>query len=264
MATTKNIQSIERAFAILELFQKNREELGIKEISQMLDLNKSTAFGFVNTLFSLGYLHQNEQTQRYSLGPKVLGLSNAAQIHNIIIRSAHPYLEMLSDQFGETAHCAVEVHGSVIYLDKVEAQGAIYINTQIGAKSYIHCTGVGKCILAYMSPERKEAILSRKLTTMTYNTLSKADQLRENLSLVVQRGYAIDNEEIEIGLSCIAVPVFNAPNKVACAISISGFTPRMQESDKQEKMIKTLQQYSQELSVKLYQYHPHEEFKQSR
>lgn len=121
----------------------------------MLNLNKSTAFGFVNTLFSLGYLHQNEQTQRYSLGPKVLGLSNAAQIHNIIIRSAHPYLEMLSDQFGETAHCAVEAHGSVIYLDKVEAQGAIYINTQIGAKNYIHCTGVGKCIWLTCLPNGK-------------------------------------------------------------------------------------------------------------
>lgn len=89
--------------------------------------------------------------------------------------------------------------------------------------------------LAYMPTERKEAILSRKLTTMTYNTLSKADQLRENLSPVVQRGYAIDNEEIEIGLSCIAVPVFNAPNKVACAISISGFTPECRKAINKRK-----------------------------
>lgn len=262
MATTKNIQSIERAFSILELFQKTHDELGLKEISQALELNKSTAFGLVNTLLSLGYLHQNEQNQRYSLGLKVLSLSNAVKVHNIIIRIAHPHLVRLSGQFGETAHCAVEDNGSVIYLDKVEAQGAIYINTQIGAKSYIHCTGVGKCILAYMPPEKKEAILKSNLTTMTYNTLTNAERLREELSKIIQQGYATDNEEIEIGLSCVAVPVFSSLNKVVCAISISGFTPRIQTLNKQKEMVKALQQVSKEISVELYRYHPREEFHQ--
>lgn len=229
MATTKNIQSIERAFSILELFQRTGcAEHSVKEISEALGLNKSTTFGLINTLTNLGYLQQNADNQKYALGLKLLSFSNTVKVQNIIIRAVHPYLEQISRKYGETVHCAVAHNDGVIYVDKVEATGSIYISTQIGTQNDLHCTGVGKCILAYMPPEDQERIYSRSLKTMTYNTITNSEQLREEIRKVRQAGFAMDNEEISIGLSCVAVPVFSGPGTVACAISVSGMTSRIQ------------------------------------
>lgn len=229
MSTTKNIQSIERAFSILELFQRaDCTDLSVKDISEALALNKSTAFGLINTLTNLGYLQQNPDNQKYALGLKLLSFSNAVKVQNIIIRAVHPYLEELRQKYGETAHCAVKYNNGVIYVDKVEAVGSIYISTQIGTQNGFHCTGVGKCILAYLSPKEQEDVYAGNLSTMTYHTITNSEQLREEIAKVRQNGYAMDNEEISIGLSCVAVPVFSAADTVACAISISGMTSRIQ------------------------------------
>lgn len=228
MATTKNIQSIERAFSILELFQRTGcAEHSVKEISEALDLNKSTTFGLINTLTNLGYLQQNADNQKYALGLKLLSFSNTVKVQNIIIRAVHPYLEQINRKYGETVHCAVAYNDGVIYVDKVEATGSIYISTQIGTRNDLHCTGVGKCILAYMPPEDQERVYAGNLKTMTYNTITNSEQLREEVRKVRQAGYAVDNEEISIGLTCVAVPVFSGPETVACAISVSGMTSRI-------------------------------------
>ncbi len=259
MATTKMIQSLERGFAILELLGSSHEELSVKEISDALGLNKSTAFGLIHTLTRLGYLEQNDQNQKYTLGIKILSLSNAVRVHSIIIRAVRPHLERISHQFGETAHCAVEQGDSVIYLDKVEVQNSVYINTQIGTKNYLHCTGVGKCILAYMNRERQDRILSGHMRTMTYNTITNAERMREELNSVVRNGFAEDNEEIELGLSCVAVPVFSSANQVACAISLSGLTQRMANYGR-DQIVKALQDASMQISQSLYSYIPSQEF----
>jgi len=229
MSTTKSIQSVERAFSILELFQQsNVSERSVKEIAEALALNKSTTFGLINTMTNLGYLQQNQENQKYVLGLRLLGFSNAVKVQNIIIRTVHPYLEQINHLYNETTHCAVEDNGSVIYLDKVEATGSIYINTQVGTRNYLHCTGVGKCILAYLPEEKREIVYAGNLKTMTYNTITNSERLREEIETVRRDGYAADNEEISIGLTCVAVPVFSALETVACAISVSGMTPRIQ------------------------------------
>ena len=239
MATTKNIQSVERAFSILELFQESGSpERSVKEISEALGLNKSTTFGLINTLTNLGYLQQNEENQKYVLGLKLLSFSNAVKVQNIIIRSVHPYLEQISRKYGETVHCAVGQKGGVIYVDKVEAIGSIYISTQIGTRNDLHCTGVGKCILAYLPPEEQEQVLSSQLKTMTYNTITNSEQLRE---------------EIAIGLSCVAVPVFSAPGKTGCAISVSGMTSRIQLALK-NGLVEELKRVAAEISRTTFGY----------
>lgn len=260
MATTKPIQSLERAFSILELLGGEESELSIKEISDALGLNKSTVFGSINTLMKLGYLIQNPKNQRYSLGMKILSLANSVKTNNVIIMVTHPYLEELSRRFQETTHCATRQNNGIIYLDKVEAHRSIYINTQIGTKNYLHCTGVGKCILAYMRPEELELFLAGGLRTMTYNTITNIERLKEELHRVAKLGFAEDNEETELGLSCVAVPVFDAPNHVSFAISVSGLTQRMQSANKLE-MVDALQTASSAISYSVYGYRPTTEFK---
>ena len=196
MATTKTIQSMERAFAILELFQNNKSELSLKEISVSLNLNKSTTFGLVNSLTTLGYLLQNEDNQKYSLGLKILSLTNAVKTNNILIRASRPYLEELSAKYRETVHSAQELNGSIVYLDKVEADTSIYINTQMGTKNYMHCTGVGKVLLAYKSPEELDMFLDQPLKPLTFNTITDPDDFKKEMSKIHENGYGGDDEEI--------------------------------------------------------------------
>ncbi len=255
MATTKMIQSVERAFSILELFQAKTEELSLKEIAQALELNKSTAFGLVNTLSALGYLQQNEENQKYTLGLRVLSLVNAMKFNNILIRASRPYLEALSQKYHETVHSAVESAGSVVYLDKVEADSSIYINTQMGTKNYMHCTGVGKCLLAFKPEGELDEFLKRPLKALTFNTITDPDAFRAEMALSRARGYAMDNEEIEIGLTCVAVPVFSAPGTATFAISLSGPTARM-PGRIAAGLIPDMKETAAELSRVLYAYDP--------
>ncbi len=253
MATTKTIQSLERAFAILELFQNNKSELSLKEISVSLNLNKSTTFGLVNSLTTLGYLLQNEDNQKYSLGLKILSLTNAVKTNNILIRASRPYLEELSAKYRETVHSAQELNGSIVYLDKVEADTSIYINTQMGTKNYMHCTGVGKVLLAYKSPEELDMFLDQPLKPLTFNTITDPDDFKKEMSKIHENGYGGDDEEIELGLSCVAVPVMKAENKPGFAISLAGPTVRMNEH-KKRGVVDDLKNTAAKLSEIIYGY----------
>ena len=253
MATTKNIQSIERAMAVLELFQQTgSSELSVKAIAGHLNLNKSTAFGIINTLTNLGCLQQNPHNQKYMLGLKLLSLASTVQLQNIIILSVHSYLELLNRRYDETVHCAMPNGNSVVYVDKVEA-GSIHISTRIGSQNELHCTGVGKCVLAWMPEEARERVLEGNMRSMTYNTITNAHRLREELAIIRRQGYAMDNEEISIGLSCAAVPVFSGPDNVVCAISVSGMTARIRVA-LENGLIQDLKQTAAAISREVFDY----------
>lgn len=255
MATTKNIQSVERAFSILELFQQpSCTELSVKDISYALGLNKSTTFGLINTLTNLGYLQQNLENQKYMLGLKLLSFSSVVESQNLIIQAVHPFLEQLNRKYGETVHCAIEHNGAVLYIDKVVASNmAIYINTQVGARNELYCTGVGKCILAYMPGELREQVLQKPLKTLTFNTITNVEQLRAELKRIRENGYALDNEENMIGLHCVAVPVFSSENTVACAISVSSIAARIQAA-KEKGLIQDLKHTATMISKHAFSY----------
>ena len=255
MATTRNIQSVERAFSILELFQQpSCMELSVKDISDSLGLNKSTTFGLINTLTNLGYLHKNQVTQKYMLGLKLLSFSNIVETQNLIIKAVHPFLVQLNCKYGETVHCAIEQNGALLYIDKVVASNmAIYINTQVGASRELYCTGVGKCILAYMSEDMRESVLRKPLKPLTPKTIIDANDIRAELANVRKVGYALDNEENMIGLYCVAVPVFSSKDTVACAISISSIEARIDEA-KKRGLVNDLKHTASEISKQVFNY----------
>ena len=248
MATTKNIQSVERTFAILELFQKTGfPELSLREISSQLDLNKSTAFGLVNTLMNLGYLQQNAENKKYALGIRVLSFIHTAKTQNTVIRTIHPHLEHLSRKYGETLHCAGRFGDGVVLLDKLEPTGSVSINTNVGSIQPVHCTGVGKCILAYLPEKDQERILSAPLQAYTPNTITDPKLLRSELDKIRRQGFAEDNEEIAVGVSCLAVPVLSGPDTVVCAVSATGISSQLQ-TDRENGLLDELIQMSAELT----------------
>ena len=251
MATTKNIQSVERAFSILEMFQSaGGEGLSLRDLSDRLDLNKSTVFGLVNTLVNMGYLQRDEHTQLYTLGYRFLSFSDTVKASSLLLRVVQPYLSELSRIYGETVHFAVEQRGKVIYLDKVTAPQSISINSQIGQENWMHCTGVGKCLLAHMSPAGINEVLAGPLPRMTDYTITDPVQLRAELEKIRACGYALDMEEVELGLSCVAVPIYDRHGRVCCAVSVSGLTPRIR-TDLENGIADTMKKVAAEITQKL-------------
>ena len=231
MGKTKNIQSLERAFAILELFEDNNKKMSVKEISSALELSKSTVFGLINTLSNLGYLMQDSETLKYNLGYKILALGNAVSSNDILSKVADKCLQPVSDKFQETTLCVIEENGYVVYIGKTESSSSIVLKTRIGTKKELYCTGVGKCYLAFMPYEKAEEIMSRGFEPKTENTITDIETMRKELELIRERGYAVDNKEYEIGISCVAVPVFDRNGNIISGISLTGPVFRIKKLD---------------------------------
>lgn len=249
MATTKNIQSLERAFAILELFAGGKKELSLGEISQRLGVGKSTCFGLANTLCNLGYLNRDEGRKAYRLGLKILSLASSVQENSILAQIVHPHLVKITKAFGETTHSAVGEENGVVYIDKVEADGSIVINSRIGVKNDLHCTGVGKCILAWQPEEYLRELYAKPVKAHTKKTITDLRRMRRELTAVREFGYAVDDEEFETGLVCYAVPIFDKTG-VTAAISISGPASRMLGA-KRDEMVRKLGTSAGEISKEL-------------
>ena len=224
MSEGRTIQSVARALYILEAFSGQLKELSVTEISKKLELSKSTAFGLINTLAQHGYLEQNVENAKYRLGLKLLKLGNIVQMNNIVCQKARPYLEALVNDFNETVHLAIQRFSMMVYIDKIESDRTIYIHSHIGAENPMYCTGVGKCILAFMADEERKRIYKgyKILESRTPKTLATIESLDQDLALIRGRGYSLDDEEFGLGLFCVAVPVFNQAGQVVAAISLSG------------------------------------------
>jgi len=224
------IQSIERAADILELFLLVSPELSIKEISEHTGLSKSTVHGIIKTLEYKGYLQQNPDDLKYKLGMKLFQLGNAVGNRLDIGKIARPLIQDLVAELKETVHLVILDRDEVIYVEKVEGPHSLSIYSQIGKRAPIHCTGVGKAILAFQPDGEIDRLLRQAvLTPFTDKTITDKQQLKEHLKLVKQQGYAIDDEEIELGLKCIAAPIFNHQGKAVASISCAAPVTRFGE-----------------------------------
>ena len=227
------VQSVARALEIVACFEDS-EELGISELSEEMGLSKSTIYGLTSTLTSFGYLEQCEN-KKYRLGLKLFELGNIMQRRMDIRREARPWCQLLAEKYRTTVHLAAYSEGEIIYIDKVDSTNSVVIYSQVGKRAPMYCTGVGKAILAYL-PEayQKKYVLDRPFVKMTENTISTREGLIEELRTIHTCGYAVDNEEIEPGLQCVAAPIFNHRCQPQMAISVSFPFGRLHDADKEE------------------------------
>ncbi|WP_432406546.1 IclR family transcriptional regulator [Wukongibacter sp. M2B1] len=246
---TKNtIQSVDRAIQILKLFE-DHEELGVTEISKRLSLHKSTTFGLITTLESNNMLEKNELTNKYRLGMELFCLGT--KVNSGLRQTAYPYLEKLVALYSETVNLVILEYPYVVYLEKVESSHSMRISTAIGEIRPLYCTAVGKALLANMTDDKiREYIDSIELKKHTPNTIVNSKILQMNLEKIRKLGYSTESEELEVGLCCIAAPIFNHIGKAFAAISVSGPVSRMGE-DMLENISKTLTQFTREISSKL-------------
>lgn len=224
------IQSVERAADILELFLVTKPELSIKEISEHLNLSKSTVHGIIKTLEHRGYLQQNPEDSKYKPGIKLFELGNFVGKNLDIAKVAKPIIRELVDELNETVHLVSLQRDEIIYIEKVEGQSALTIYSQIGKRAPFHSTGVGKSILAHLNENEVNRILSSiPLETFTKHTMTNIEEIKDQLHAIREQGYAVDDEEIELGLKCIAAPIFNHQGNVIASISCAAPKMRLDE-----------------------------------
>lgn len=247
------IQSVSHALDILESFTKTADELGVTELSKRLGLHKNNVFRLLATLEHRGYIEQNPATENYRLGVKTLQIGSIFIEQRECRRQARPILENLMAASGETTVVAILRGTKVIYMDSVETDKTVRAVSHIGALLPAHCTAVGKVQLAQLSPAEIERLYpDQTLPSLTDRSIKTRDTLLAELKSVVDRGYALENEEAETDVRGISVAVNDYSKNVIAAIGITAPISRLTD-ERLEKggIINLLRESGQALSMKL-------------
>ena len=219
---TYKVQALDRAFAILDLLGESETPLGLAQVSTSLQLHKSTAHRFLMVL-ERHRMVERTSTGKFRLGLRLFDYGNRAIEQYDLRDRAQPHLRRLVTETEETAHLCVLEAARVIYIDKIEPARAVRMITRVGATNPLHCTSVGKAIMAFLPEEKVDELFKRiRYERFTHRTIATPEALRAELEKTRRRGYAIDDEEIEDGLRCIAVPLLDAQRQPVAAVSVSG------------------------------------------
>ena len=249
------IKVLNKTFSVLETLLNHHAPMSMTEISEKLDFYPSTIHRILDTLKYAGYVEQDPTTQKYQLGLKVLELG-MAKLHQLdLVREATPYLRDLARKCNETVHLGILEHTHVLYLAKEESSQTIRMISYVGRRAPLHCTGLGKILLAYLpSSNRNELMNKIELSRLTENTITDKKKLAEELAKVEKEGFALDKEENEKDVRCIAGPIRNYQGRVIAAISISGPSYRITEAKQnqlKEELVSTYQKISSHLGFQL-------------
>nr|WP_306365062.1 IclR family transcriptional regulator [Nocardia sp. CC227C] len=219
------VQSVERAFALLETMADQGGMMGLSQLAEVSGLPLPTIHRLVRTLVDLGYLHQDPSRQ-YVLGPKLIKLGESSA--RMLSSQARPHLARLVDELGESANMAMLDGDRIVYVAQVPSRHSVRMFTEVGRRVLPHCTAVGKVILAGMPPERVRELLQRTgMPRYTDHTVTDAREFTRQLEHAAETGYAMDDGEQEVGVRCVAVAVPEAPARLA--VSISGPAGRMSD-----------------------------------
>jgi DNA-binding IclR family transcriptional regulator len=235
-ARRDSVQSVERALDLVEALADG-DDLGVTELAERTGLVPSTAHRLLATLAKRGYASRTPTSGGYVLGYKVVELANGLEDSLARLRSvARPHLESVQRETGESANLTILDGDRVVYVDQVEGSRRMRMFTTVGAAVLAHTTASGKAILAHGQPDSLTELYSEdgELERLTPRTLTTVGALRKDLERIERRGYAIDNEEHEEGVSCVAAPVFDHTGRPCAAISISAPTARIVQADTDE------------------------------
>jgi IclR family transcriptional regulator, acetate operon repressor len=227
------VQSLERALDILEVLSRSEREMGVTEIGPVVGLANGTTHRLLATLTQRGYVRQVSETRKYTLGPKTILLAYHGRLR--LGPLAKPFLEELMEISQESSNLAALDRSSVVYIDQVPASRMVRMFTEPGNRVPAHATGTGKALLAYQPQVVLDSILGKgELPRFTPRTITDVSMLKEELARIRDQGYAVDSEEMEDGVRCLAAPVAGAEGKVVAAISISGPASRLDQARLEE------------------------------
>jgi DNA-binding IclR family transcriptional regulator len=221
------INSVLKAIKILRLFSHNRPFLSLNEISTQLGYPKTTIHALLNTLESQGFIEKAGKGL-YSLGTAVIPLTQNVRVNIQIRDRAAPFLRTLFDHFGESVYLTVLDGDYCLYIYAIESSHRLLARSAIGERINLHCTSVGKAILAYLPKEDVAIIIERVgLPQCTANTITDVDRLYKELEVTRQRGFSIDSSEHEENTFCVGAPIFDGYAKIMGSCSVSGIDPEI-------------------------------------
>ena len=230
------IQSLERAFAILEQVASRRDGINLSELSKAVGVHNSTTFHLLKTMVQLGYVTQMRESKRYRIGSRLFTLAAGALEENSLLELATPVLEKLSRDTGEAAHVAIRSGNEVVVIARTAGAGMLQLAVRAGAARPAHATALGKVLLAALRPQELAQFLSgMEMRRYTPKTIVGREAFLRELEDVRKRGIAFDDGEFDAELRCVAVPVYDFAGRVAGTIGISGPIWRLSLQSLQDK-----------------------------
>ncbi|MEI6289884.1 MAG: IclR family transcriptional regulator, partial [Chloroflexota bacterium] len=247
-----HIDALAKGLEVLSLFTAERPSISFSEMVNILGWNKSSAFRVVSTLQEMGYLQQNPSSGYYLPGVKLLQLGFAA-INNLDVRQiAHPFLEELSRKLFETVSLAILNGFNAVFIDRIRNQKIVGVLLGIGSSLPAHCTSLGKVLLADLTVLELNKLLENEiLTPFTSNTITKPENLFIELEKIKNQGYAVDDEELSIGLRAAAVPVRDHSGKAIASINVTGTVNSVTVHRLKVEIIPELVQASKNISAQM-------------
>jgi DNA-binding IclR family transcriptional regulator len=222
------VQSLGRAFSILEEVARHREGIGLADLSKRVGLHNSTTFHLAKTLVSLGYLRQERDSKRYRVGRPLFALAASALDEIEMVNLATPILEDLSRESGESGHFAVRMGDAVVVIARTSGPGAFQLTDRVGVVRPAHCTALGKIMLASLRPDQLKRFLERvELKPSTKKSITDPAVLLRDIAEIRRNAIAFDDGEFNAEVRCVAVPVYNFTGEVIGALGISGPIWRM-------------------------------------
>jgi len=229
----ENINSIDRALDILLLLQQEGREMGVTQISSALGIYKSTVHRTLATLEGKGFVQQNPDNGKYWLGIRLYSLGMLIRERLPLKNIAYPYAKELSERFDEVVHISILDKNAVAYpkhiiIDKIQGrQQVLSLTPPVGSSAACHSAAVGKCLIAFSPRSYLQRFIGNPLPAYTDRTICNWDKLLAELETIRRRGYAVDDEELELGLTCVAGPILDRHSGIIAALSLSGPTTRV-------------------------------------
>lgn len=244
------VNSLNRGLIILEKMM-DEESIGITEMGKYLNINKSSAYRLLSTLEDRGYVEQNPVTSKYKLGFTFTLFAEKVQDNLEIRKIAKPFLKELIDRTKECAHLCILFQSMALLIDQEKSPEIFSVNTRIGISEPVYCSSVGKALLGFLPEDEQERLINDlELKPYTVKTITNIETLRYELKKILEKGYAIDDEEIYPGVRCIAAPILNHKGKVLASVGISGPISRIR-IENMDEYIKVITDVAKRISQKL-------------
>jgi len=221
------LSSVTTAIRLLKAFTESDREIGISALSKKLGVSKSTVHRVATTLVAEGLLEQNPETDRYRLGLALFSLGTLVRRRMDIPNEAKPFLSKLRDSSKENIHLAVLQGNEVVYVYDMESSQAVRVRPHLGASKPLNCSAEGLTILAWQSESFIDKALSGPMAPRTDNTMTNPAIIKARLEKIRSDGYALEDEESEIGMRCVAAPIRDAEGNVVAAVGVAGPSQRL-------------------------------------
>src|ERR1700677_3751888 len=243
----EHIENPHGAMRILDVFYEANADLTLHEISAKAKVGKTSAFRILFTLDSVGYVEKDPASEKYRLGLGIIEAARKTLAGRDLVQLARPHLKKLRDEFDETTNLAALKDDTIVYLEIFESHHSFRMTDTDGSRVPRHSTALGKSIAAFLDQEKLKAVLKQSARKrFTPHTITGVREYSKELAKVREQGYSLDNEESELGATCVAAPIFTGDNVVVGALSVSGPTPRIR--DKQNKITAALKGASAAIS----------------